>query len=274
MGTKKKRKIAVLGCGWLGLPLAKKLHSNGHTVKGSTTTKEKLLRLESNGIDPFLIHCAEENCDGIGPFLNEIECLVLALPPGLRRNPNRRFDLVIEHLADKIQQTTIQQLIFISSTSVYGNVVGDIDETTRPTPISISGKQLLKCEEILLNLSSVKTTVLRFGGLVGSDRHPIHALAKNDFIENPEGKINLIHLEDCIECIVSIVEKENDGGVFNAVCPYHPSRKTYYATIAKEAGIELPPFLQSTTQNRRIISEKIQKVFDIKFNVENLLTLN
>ena len=120
----------------------------------------------------------------------------------------------------------------------------------------------------------MKTTVLRFGGLVGPDRHPVHALAKKDFIENPEGKINLIHLNDCIECIVSIVEKENNIGVFNAVCPYHPSRKTYYTTIAKEAGIELPPFLQSTTQNRRIISEKIQKVFDIKFNVENLLTLN
>ena len=87
----------------------------------------------------------------------------------------------------------------------------------------------------------------------------------------PLTKINLIHQE---ADVVSIVEKENDGGVFNAVCPYHPSRKTYYATIAKEAGIELPPFLQSTTQNRRIISEKIQKVFDIKFNVENLLTLN
>ena len=256
-GLKKKRKIAVLGCGWLGLPLAKKLHSIGHTVKGSTTTKEKLLRLESNGIDPYLIHCAEENCDGLGPFLNEVECLILALPPGLRRNPNRRFDLVIEHLADKIQQTTIQQLIFISSTSVYGNVVGDIDETTRPTPISISGKQLLKCEETLLKLSSVKTTVLRFGGLVGPDRHPIHALAKKDFIENPEGKINLIHLEDCIECIVSIVEKENDGGVFNAVCPYHPSRKTYYTTIAKEAGIELLHFL-----NQRL---RIEELFLIKF---------
>ena len=59
MGTKKKRKIAVLGCGWLGLPLAKKLHSIGHTIKGSTTTKEKLLRLESNVMIPF-IHCAEK----------------------------------------------------------------------------------------------------------------------------------------------------------------------------------------------------------------------
>jgi 3-hydroxyisobutyrate dehydrogenase-like beta-hydroxyacid dehydrogenase len=47
--------ISILGCGWLGLPLAKALLENGFAVKGSTTSQEKLSVLENSGIQPFLI---------------------------------------------------------------------------------------------------------------------------------------------------------------------------------------------------------------------------
>jgi 3-hydroxyisobutyrate dehydrogenase-like beta-hydroxyacid dehydrogenase len=48
-------KISILGCGWLGLPLAKVLVKNGFSVKGSTTTQDKILVLKQLGVDPFLI---------------------------------------------------------------------------------------------------------------------------------------------------------------------------------------------------------------------------
>jgi len=34
--------ISILGCGWFGTALSTALKENGHTVKGSTTTEEKL----------------------------------------------------------------------------------------------------------------------------------------------------------------------------------------------------------------------------------------
>ena len=39
-------KIAIIGCGWLGLPLAKKLIKENFIVKGSTTSKEKISVLD------------------------------------------------------------------------------------------------------------------------------------------------------------------------------------------------------------------------------------
>ena len=36
------KKVSVLGCGWYGLALAKKLISLGYDVKGSTTSEAKL----------------------------------------------------------------------------------------------------------------------------------------------------------------------------------------------------------------------------------------
>ena len=48
-------KISILGCGWLGLPLAKALIGNGFSVNGSTTSIDKIGLLENAGITPFLI---------------------------------------------------------------------------------------------------------------------------------------------------------------------------------------------------------------------------
>ena len=48
-------KIAIIGCGWLGLPLAKKLIKENFIVNGSTTSKEKISVLKTEKIEPFLI---------------------------------------------------------------------------------------------------------------------------------------------------------------------------------------------------------------------------
>ena len=270
----KKKTIAVLGCGWLGLPLAEKLLALGHTIKGSTTSEDKLETLDVKGIQAYLVQCEEDNCLGLEKFVENVDVLILTLPPGLRQNSKRRFDLVIKNLAENILHSNIKHLIFISSTSVYGKLTGAIDENSMPRPFSESGKQLLKCEELLLSATQYHTTVLRFGGLIGPNRHPVFSLAKRDAIVNPEGEINLIHLEDCINCLLAVIEKQKENSVFNAVTPFHPDRKSYYNTMAEKAGISLPSFIVTSDPNRRILSNKIQTQLGVKFNVENLLTLN
>jgi len=80
--------ISILGTGWLGLPLGKKLLDQGYTVKGSTTTKENLKLLSEVGIVPFNIELKEHNIDGdILEFLKDTETLVMAFPPRLRKQP-------------------------------------------------------------------------------------------------------------------------------------------------------------------------------------------
>ena len=49
------QKISLLGCGWLGLPLAKSLLEKGFLVNGSTTSEDKISILKREGIRPFLI---------------------------------------------------------------------------------------------------------------------------------------------------------------------------------------------------------------------------
>ena len=54
MKEKNIKSIGVLGCGWLGLPLAKQLVTAGYSVRGTTTTKEKLTEISRIEINLFI----------------------------------------------------------------------------------------------------------------------------------------------------------------------------------------------------------------------------
>ena len=90
-----REKIAILGCGWLGLPLAKSLLSKGHEIKGSTTSESKLEVLKNAGILPFQIQLEEYQIIGnIEDFLNETDVVsgpALTLYSGLRPGANSKL---------------------------------------------------------------------------------------------------------------------------------------------------------------------------------------
>ena len=80
--------ISILGCGWLGFPLAKRFLDAGHSVKGSTTSQEKLVNLQKEGIISYKINLLPEGVVGdLSAFLSDTEILIIDIPPGLRKDP-------------------------------------------------------------------------------------------------------------------------------------------------------------------------------------------
>lgn len=259
--------ISILGCGWLGLPLADFLIKSGFVVKGSTTNLDKISILENNKIQAFQIELSEIEIKGeIDSFLKNSEILIIDIPPKLRGVSSENFVKKIQNLIPFIEKYKIKKVLFISSTSVYRDKNKIITEQTKPNPKTESGKQLLESETVLKSNTNFKTTVIRFGGLIGEDRHPIHFLAGRKNIENPEAPINLIHQKDCIGIIKAVIEQNCFGETFNAVAPYHPTRKDYYSKKAMELGLPLPEFVNSKIAFGKIIlSEKVEKVLDYHF---------
>jgi UDP-N-acetyl-D-mannosaminuronate dehydrogenase len=81
---KNKNVISLLGCGWLGFPLALDLISRGFIVKGSTTSPQKIPLLKASGIDPILVQFDQFHPE---PDLNELldgDILIVSVPPGRR----------------------------------------------------------------------------------------------------------------------------------------------------------------------------------------------
>ncbi|RZK09991.1 MAG: SDR family NAD(P)-dependent oxidoreductase, partial [Flavobacterium sp.] len=237
------KQISILGCGWLGLPLAKRLLQEGFAIKGSTTSADKLPILENAGIMPFLISLKAEEIQGeVSRFLENTSALIIDIPPKLRGVEKENFVTKIQNLIPFIEQSSVESVLFVSSTSVYNDEEKHVNEATTPNPDTESGLQLLASEKMLQSNSSFQTTILRFGGLIGEDRHPIKSLAGRKDVENPEAPINMIHQDDCIGIILKIITTDSWGETFNAVAPFHPTREDYYIDKAIDWALAPPAF--------------------------------
>lgn len=273
----KNNKISILGCGWLGLPLAEELIKNDYEVTGSTTSESKLKVLKNVGISPFLIKLEENEITGnLESFLANTDVLVVDVPPKLRGNNKENFVQKIKNLIPFVENSKVEKVLFVSSTSVYGDTfpIQERGEESALNPDTEGGKQLVEVEKLLQSNENFQTTILRFGGLIGPDRNPAKFLAGKENVENPEAPINFIHQEDCIGIICEILKRVqhdnwNWNDTFNAVAPNHPNREYYYTEKALEMNLKVPTFVKdSTSIGKKISSKKLQNKLNYTFTTE------
>lgn len=261
--------ISILGCGWLGLPLAKHLIAEGNSVKGSVTSREKLQKLQTEGIVPYQIKIFPEGVQGhFTAFLKQAEILIIDIPPGLRSDPTADFLGKIGRIIDYLERSFVQKVLFVSSTTVYRDTKDfpEYTEEDHPNGTSEAAKQLISAENLLLKNEHFNTSVVRFAGLIGPGRHPVKFLAGRSGIKNPEAPVNLIHLQACIEIINRIINKNAWGEVFNAAAPEHPGKEIYYSAKAKEKNMLLPEFDKTNSSVGKIIkSTKLGPLLNYEF---------
>lgn len=263
-----KQRISILGCGWLGLPLARFLAGEGYTVKGSTTSEAKITKMKEAGVEPFRIAIDESIGGDIASFLDS-EILVVNIPP------KRREDVVEYHvgqislLIDALADSPVKHVLFVSSTSVYPASGGEVVESDAADPDaadSPAGRALMYVEEMLRSEPSFSTTVVRFGGLIGPGRNPAEFMQRMTEIANPGQPVNLIHLDDCVHIIAEIIRQEAWGETFNACAPLHPTRSELYAAAAESHGLAALPEEPSNDTNFKIVnSDRIVGKLGYKF---------
>ena len=253
-----KKTVSVLGCGWLGKPLAVFLNKEDFLVKGSTTSSTKIIELQELKIQSFLVDISLDQ--DVTDFLNS-DILIIAIT-------HKNIDN-FKKLIGKIEQSTIQKVLFVSTTSVYpriNKIMTEESETTE-TPH-------LKIEELFRENLKFKTTIIRFSGLFGGARKPSNWFKKGRKIPQPEGFVNLIHLQDCIGIINAIINQNCWGETFNASCNHHPKRREFYTKVKQDAGFEVPVFEENSPLAWKIISsEKVQKKLKYRFKIDNLFKI-
>lgn len=263
------KNISIIGCGWLGWPLASELIKNNYSVKGSTTSKDKMPLLTQADILPFLISIDEDGIKGpIDDCLNDSDILIINIPPGLRKNPNANFVKQMELLCTPIENSTITKVLYVSSTAVYEDDFKTpiITEKSLPNGQSASAKQLIAAERIFKINRNFETTILRFGGLIGDDRDPAKFLSGKNNLKNPDGPVNLIYQKDAIAIIKNIIQNNHWNTDFNAVAPQHPTKKAYYTSRCKIQNLPVPQFDEYNHSKGKIISsEKVKRILHYDF---------
>jgi len=233
----------------------------GNHVKASTTSESRVAELSSIKVEPFIVDI-ERLSSNLQTFL-QANILIINIP-------SKSIDGFVE-LLKEIENSEVKKLLFVSSTSVYENKNKTISESDGEESIT---SPLLTIENLFRNSSKIKTTIVRFGGLIGYSRNPGKFFSKGRIVHNPDSNVNLIHRDDCIEIISQIVEQEVWGEVFNCCADTHPTKRAFYTKAAKSIGFPVPKFEDSSSVSFKIISnQKVKQHLNYKFLHDDLMNI-
>ena len=224
---------AILGLGYLGLPLAQKLYERGSrvcAVKRSLTSDDinlpiRLDTADLNRPDVFQTAFWQHWADKPTWF-----CLLPPSPLAHYADTLKQWLALAEHMG-------VQHIVYTSSTSVYGNAVRVCDENTPPDPQTGTAVQILAAEKILLAGRIPHIDILRLGGLYSATRHPLNRLLLKNNIR--AGRQPL---------------PPPGGRSRNIVEPSHPARAEFYAAEAAKLGLPAPDFDSADRSGGKIVN--------------------
>ena len=216
-------KVSIIGCGWLGLPLSKSLKKS------------------------YEVECFSREDTKDNSLFWQAQTLIIAI------NTKNNY---INTLKKVIKLTPLDSnIILISSTSVYREFDGEVDEDTKITDIKLQREA-----ELLVQNSKKNTLILRLGGLMGEDR--ISGKWKN-ISTFSDGEVNYIHRDDVINIVKNLLNSDIRNGIYNLVAPFHPLRSQVHKKNANKFNFELGIFKGKIS--RVVLSNKIIKDLNYKF---------
>lgn len=258
----------ILGCGYLGLRVARLWRAAGEAVYAVTRSAERAEELAAKGLAPIVADVAEVSPiavpQGVESVLWAVGYSRSRLPGGTipAGNPSsgdsrtgsasRTYsihDVYVGGLASVLRSLppTVKRFIYISSTGVYGQVTGaEVDEDSPCQPTREGGRACLAAEE-LLRASSLaeRSIILRLAGIYGPGRIPrSKELLTAAPIDAPsQGWLNLIHVDDAAR-IVQLAEQKAQPPKLYVVSDGQPVvRGDYYRELARLLQAPPPRFI-------------------------------
>jgi nucleoside-diphosphate-sugar epimerase len=275
--------VMLCGCGWLGQPLGLKLTQVPINVYGTTTRSEQLPILQKQGIDPIeFVLDKTDVANTVYPAslltaFTHTDVLVVNIPPGRRHLHAPPFiDGIKQLIQQAINGNSNINIVFVSTTSVFGDITGNVDGDTPVTPVTASGKAHAAIEQWCLHEFPKHACVVRLAGLIDDQRHPVTALVKRPSLANGEQRVNLVHKDDVISALVQILTTDFQhvaGRTLHLCAPDHPTRQDYYQAAADAKGLGHLSFSSDKAQDKHeftaegkiVLAQKTQQLLGFEY---------
>ncbi|KZN24154.1 NAD(P)-dependent oxidoreductase [Haladaptatus sp. R4] len=243
--------VGVLGCGYVGLALARGLLADGHDVVGVRRSQDGLRAVEEVGADA--VQADVTDADSLAS-IPEVDVLVYAVSADGRDSEAARTAYVdglrttLDHFAGR--GSPPERIVYTSSTGVYGDRDGEwVDESTPLDPRTEREGILAEAEEIVQEDRGWDWTITRFSGLYGPDRYRLER-----YLEGPvsDRYLNVIHRDDAAGVIRYLLETGNGRNDVVLATDDEPVRKPVLADwLADECGVPHPPRDEPTSERAR-----------------------
>lgn len=241
----------IVGCGYLGKRIAREWISQGHQVFALTRSHSRAEELRKAGIEPLLGDVTHE---GLFDKLQPVETLLYSV--GFDQTGGKsRQEVTVDGLRNVLQQLRgkIERLLYISTTSLYGIDDGSrVDAETACRPQTENGLLAAAAEEIVReSWCRVSGCILRLSGIYGRGRLLARQQGLLEGIPlsgNPDGWLNLIHVEDAVTAVLA-AELRGTRGATYLVSDDHPiPRREYYSLLAELIGAPDPQYRSTTAE--------------------------
>jgi nucleoside-diphosphate-sugar epimerase len=265
--------VAVLGCGWLGLPLAQALLTQGHRVLGTTTTPSQLPVLQAAGIEPHLLQLGADfnNADEahLISILRATDILVLNVPP--RSAVAGGYPQLLRPVHRAVAAARLKAVLFVSTTGVYLDEPRVMREQDAISTRDAASDVLRTEGHFVPRYGQWKSTVVRLGGLIGPDRAPGRFLAARHNLAQGDAPVNLLHLTDAVGVLQTIIEQEIWGHTLNICASLHPSRREFYPAAAEYLGLQPPTFKPEYSSGKLIDNSLMRSLVPYEFKHDDVL---
>ena len=234
--------VVILGCGYTGRVVARRLRARGTQVIGTTRATFDALR------------------DRDLSFIPDGSSIVYSIPT-LEPDP-------VPHIVDELQDRAVR-VVYLSTTGVYGNTA-IVDHNTPPAPSNAEGRARVKVEEAWLR-GPWSSIVLRPAAIYGPGRGAHVSIAEGRFRLGGDGSnyVSRIHVEDLAAHVEAALFSEVTGAW--PVADAHPctSREIaeYCSTlldVPMPEQVEASMIHQTRRANRRVDGSGIRQVLGVE----------
>ena len=234
------RSVFIVGCGFVGLPLARDFASFGWETHATTASEASMAKLHQEQFRIYALDITDEN--------------------GFQKLARRNFDVVI-HCASSgrgaasdyeavfltgtrnlMGNLRCENFIFSGSTSVYAQTDGSwVDETSPANPSRETGQFLRATENLVLSAGGA---VARLAGLYGPGRCvPLQKLLDDTAIIQGNGDrfMNMLHQLDAVAALRFLAETKSSG-LFNAVDNEPVAELDWFRYVCERLDKPIPPY--------------------------------
>lgn len=248
------KNILIVGYGYLGREIASRIDRDSYQIFATTRKSERFRQIKKDGVKPVLW----DVCGSQPPPDLELDCLIYCVGYDRTSEQSKRT-IYVEGLERTLAAIgKVNEAIYVSSTSVYGQSDGEwVDEDSPTEPTYDGGKICLEAESKFWSWSAGQAShkVLRLAGIYGPGRVPNRAKLEQGVIDvDGESYLNLIHVADAAGIIVELISRDGNvaSSTFTVSDGVPVQRQDYYRQAAELMGLDPPRFdAPADKQNRR-----------------------
>jgi nucleoside-diphosphate-sugar epimerase len=243
--------LVILGCGFTGTVAARMWLEAGGRVIGTIRSPRPAESLSNMGIDVRIVPRLDAEI-GLS-LLNDHPRVLVTYPP------DPETDRALLPLLSRARAA-----VYVSSTGVYGNAAGRIDESTPVDPSEPRAALRLAAERFAQMAGAV---VLRAAAIYGPGRglHVRLVRGEHRIAEGARNVVSRIHVQDLARLCLAALERGNRGDVFVVADNAPVPQAEVISWLCEKLGLPLPPEIPreqlpvTLQNNRHIDARKIQE---------------